>query len=177
MEALREQEAGAALTTTGTSAERVPPDCQTNSSDPPPSTSPALLRQTAKATTAFPAAILEAGVSADETSVAYSDPDGTFSVALNEPGSASARLVLEKPGYATQEQAYSQAPKSQALCMNPVPHNLHVSGVSTVKPHRSLQHTESWCRAPDRRCRLAGELIPVHQPGDPIVIRTRHARI
>jgi len=63
--------------------------------------------------------ILETGVSADETSVAYSDPDGTFSVSLNEPESASARLVLDKPGYITQDQAYSQAPTSQVFCMMP----------------------------------------------------------
>ena len=63
--------------------------------------------------------ILEDGVSADETSVAYSDPDGTFSVALNEPESASARLVLEKPGYTTREQDYSQASSSQMFCMMP----------------------------------------------------------
>ena len=63
--------------------------------------------------------ILKSGVSADETSVAYSDPDGTFSVALDEPPSASARLVLEKPGYAGQEQDYSQASTSQVFCMTP----------------------------------------------------------
>ena len=56
------------MTTTGTSAERVAPDCQTNSSEPPPRIAPALLRHTAKATTACPAAIVEDGVSVPFTS-------------------------------------------------------------------------------------------------------------
>lgn len=59
------------------------------------------------------------GISSDETQEAFSAPDGSFSVALNEPPSASATLLLEKPGYESTERFFSESPsESIEVCMN-----------------------------------------------------------
>src|SRR4029077_5475854 len=63
-----EQEAGAALSTTGTSADNVDPACQTNCSEPPPRITPALFSHTANPTTATPATTADEGVRVARTS-------------------------------------------------------------------------------------------------------------
>src|ERR1019366_2667167 len=69
VEAPMKQEDGAALSTTGTSAERLDPACQTNSPERPPRIAPARFSQTAKPTTATPEA-----TDADGVSVALTSP-------------------------------------------------------------------------------------------------------
>lgn len=63
VEAPSEQDDGAALSTTGTSAESVVPVCQMSSSKPSPKITPALFLQTAKPPTATPADTAEEGFS------------------------------------------------------------------------------------------------------------------
>jgi hypothetical protein len=58
---------------------------------------------------------LQSGVSSSEEAVAYTSPNGDFTVTLNEPQSASARLALEKPGYTTLTQNFADAPDDQLV--------------------------------------------------------------
>jgi len=65
--------------------------------------------------------VLVDGVSSQESVTAYSDPDGSFEAALNEPPGVSVRLVADKPGYASEERSYAGAPSApDDFCLAPL---------------------------------------------------------
>lgn len=62
------------------------------------------------------------GVSDAECETAYSDPNGNFTIALNEPPTASATLLLDKPTYAPLTRDLSKAPDERLnFCLEPKP--------------------------------------------------------
>ena len=67
------------------------------------------------------AAELESGVSDDEEATDSSDPDGRYSVTLNEPPSASATIVWSKPTFQMLRKSFDESPdEAQDVCLVPV---------------------------------------------------------
>lgn len=62
------------------------------------------------------------GVSDDEESQFYTNPNGDFFGSLNEPPNVAATLRLEKPGYRVLTRAYDEAPDGvQQFCLEEDP--------------------------------------------------------
>ncbi len=65
---------------------------------------------------------LRDGISDSEENTAYSAPDGTFDVALNEPPDVGSVLTLDKPRFKPLTREFSQAPEGrQNFCLEPLP--------------------------------------------------------
>lgn len=60
--------------------------------------------------------------SGDAFETAFSDPDGTYQIALNAPPDVSAMLYVDKPGSVPQQQTYAHKPDGdQDFCLEPQP--------------------------------------------------------
>jgi hypothetical protein len=66
-------------------------------------------------------AILVDGASDEEEAEARTDAAGRFSVFLNEPDSATVRIVVDEPGFASRDELYRGVPEHIVeICLEPV---------------------------------------------------------